>query len=175
MSAGSFCTSCLPNQVVSNNACVTPAASQCGGAPTVTVNGYVMCCPAGDSASSTQCANNPYTTDNPAGCEQVLIDNRSQAGRTRPGGGCVAGYVWREANATDHVCVPPSTRTQTITDNERWQRGQIAPQKPSETRTNPPPSCRDGHCTTKRSTPSRQKRYIFRRGRSTASPTNRKR
>jgi hypothetical protein len=508
VSAGSFCTSCLPNQVVSNNACVTPAASQCGGAPTVTVNGYVMCCPAGDSASSTKCANNPYTTDNPAGCatsqittsgtccpagesptaggaccpsgqltgantccpsgtapqsdntckptaatttpstcpagataqagggcawpvacpvaqlsntgtccptgqaptingtcvvpptscpknevlsnnacicpfpqlmqadgscfagcpagtnqvvtngmyscvappgcpegqhartnpgggftclcdnggglpvngscaspvppptcgvgqtaqpnaggtgftcvcadpgymlgpngvcapppptclpgqiakqnpggngytcvcvnsgqppgpngtcapppppppcsgdkiprdgkcvcppgfltmprgecllilaaceagtvrreafagdvvcvtpavrEQVLIDNRSQAGRTRPGGGCVAGYVWREANAADHVCVPPSTRTQTITDNERWQRGQIAPQKPTETRTNPPPSCRDGHCATKRSTPSRQKRYIFRRGRSTASPTNRKR
>ena len=32
-------------------------------------------------------------------------------------GRCVQGYVWREASPTDHVCVPPSTRTQAQQDN----------------------------------------------------------
>ncbi len=32
-------------------------------------------------------------------------------------GRCVQGYVWREANATDHVCVTGAVRAQTRTDN----------------------------------------------------------
>jgi hypothetical protein len=27
------------------------------------------------------------------------------------------GYVWREASAADHVCVPPATRQQAADDN----------------------------------------------------------
>jgi hypothetical protein len=30
---------------------------------------------------------------------------------------CLQGYVWREANAADHVCVTPQTRTATAQDN----------------------------------------------------------
>jgi len=30
---------------------------------------------------------------------------------------CLWGFVWREANVSDHVCVPPATRSQTWTDN----------------------------------------------------------
>lgn len=30
---------------------------------------------------------------------------------------CLEGYVWREANSADHVCVSPATRTQTSADN----------------------------------------------------------
>jgi hypothetical protein len=33
-------------------------------------------------------------------------------------GRCLQGYVWREANPLDHVCVPPSIRTQAQQDNE---------------------------------------------------------
>jgi hypothetical protein len=31
-------------------------------------------------------------------------------------GTCVPGYVWRQANAADHVCVTPQARKQTSTD-----------------------------------------------------------
>lgn len=30
---------------------------------------------------------------------------------------CLEGYVWRQANPTDHVCVTPTVRTQTAQDN----------------------------------------------------------
>jgi hypothetical protein len=30
---------------------------------------------------------------------------------------CLNGYVWRQANPTDHVCVTPAIRTQTAADN----------------------------------------------------------
>lgn len=30
---------------------------------------------------------------------------------------CVSGYVWREANDTDHVCVTPAVRKQVAADN----------------------------------------------------------
>jgi hypothetical protein len=32
---------------------------------------------------------------------------------------CRQGYVWREARASDHVCVSPAMRTQTWEDNSR--------------------------------------------------------
>jgi hypothetical protein len=32
---------------------------------------------------------------------------------------CRQGYVWREANADDHVCVRPSVRSQTARDNQQ--------------------------------------------------------
>jgi hypothetical protein len=38
--------------------------------------------------------------------------------RTRPDL-CEHGFVWREANAVDHVCVTPQTRTQTAIDNSQ--------------------------------------------------------
>lgn len=34
-------------------------------------------------------------------------------------GDCYPGYVWREANANDHVCVTPATRDQTAYDNSQ--------------------------------------------------------
>ena len=37
---------------------------------------------------------------------------------------CISGYVWREARASDLVCVPPQTRSRTKADNAaapgRW-------------------------------------------------------
>ena len=30
---------------------------------------------------------------------------------------CKQGYVWREASPTDHVCVPPASRTRAQSDN----------------------------------------------------------
>lgn len=38
---------------------------------------------------------------------------------TRPFGDCKEGYVWREANSTDHICVTPQTRSQTAYDNSQ--------------------------------------------------------
>jgi hypothetical protein len=32
---------------------------------------------------------------------------------------CKQGYVWREAIPSDHVCVPPATRSQTALDNSQ--------------------------------------------------------
>jgi hypothetical protein len=32
---------------------------------------------------------------------------------------CKQGYVWREAIPSDHVCVPPATRSQTAFDNSQ--------------------------------------------------------
>ena len=32
-------------------------------------------------------------------------------------GVCRQGYVWRQAGATDHVCVAPQTRKQAAADN----------------------------------------------------------
>jgi hypothetical protein len=34
-----------------------------------------------------------------------------------PTGSCIQGFVWREANSTDHLCVTPQTRSQTAADN----------------------------------------------------------
>jgi hypothetical protein len=39
---------------------------------------------------------------------------------------CRQGYVWREANAEDHVCVRPSVRAQTARDNQQ-ARYRVAP------------------------------------------------
>ena len=52
---------------------------------------------------------------------------------------CLQGFVWREAFANDHVCVPPATRTQAAADNAQ-----------AATRRNPaggpfgPDTCRQG-------------------------------
>jgi hypothetical protein len=51
--------------------------------------------------------------------DQTIADNIAGPSRTKPGGGCVFGYVWREANASDHTCVLPATRAQTWSDNRR--------------------------------------------------------
>ena len=32
---------------------------------------------------------------------------------------CKTGFVWREANATDHVCVPPKTHEETLEENTK--------------------------------------------------------
>lgn len=39
----------------------------------------------------------------------------------RPADTCVQGYVWREANSSDHVCVTPETRAQAQYDNSQAQ------------------------------------------------------
>ncbi|HLZ56852.1 MAG TPA: fibronectin type III domain-containing protein [Ktedonosporobacter sp.] len=42
---------------------------------------------------------------------------------TGPAGICLQGYVWREATPSDHVCVPPQTRSQAAYDNsQRFNR-----------------------------------------------------
>jgi hypothetical protein len=52
---------------------------------------------------------------------------------------CVDGYVWREANSSDHVCVYPSTRTQA------WQDNAAAPSRVSPTdHTYGPDTCIQG-------------------------------
>jgi len=39
---------------------------------------------------------------------------------------CKQGYVWREAYAGDHVCVPPATRAQTAADNAAAARRRVS-------------------------------------------------
>lgn len=112
VSVGNFCTSCLAGQVASGNACVTPAANQCGGAPTVTIAGYVLCCPAGDNASGSQCANNPYTTDSPLGCATSQI---TTAGTCCPAGESptAAGSCCPSGQLTGaNTCCPSGTTPQ---------------------------------------------------------------
>jgi hypothetical protein len=46
-------------------------------------------------------------------------------------GRCLQGYVWREANQADHVCVTPAERSQVAADNaaapSRWVNGPYGP------------------------------------------------
>jgi hypothetical protein len=54
---------------------------------------------------------------------QAAADNAQAAGRRNPSRfvygatTCAPGYVWREADANDYVCVTPATRSQTWADN----------------------------------------------------------
>jgi hypothetical protein len=56
---------------------------------------------------------------------QAAADNAAAASRVSPNGGpygpntCIQGYVWREADPTDYVCVTPDTRTETAYDNSQ--------------------------------------------------------
>jgi hypothetical protein len=36
-----------------------------------------------------------------------------------PSGSCLQGYVWRQANSSDHVCVTPAEATQVASDNSQ--------------------------------------------------------
>jgi len=46
-------------------------------------------------------------------------------------GRCLQGYVWRQANASDHVCVTPAENSQVLIDNaaapSRWVNGAFGP------------------------------------------------
>ena len=46
-----------------------------------------------------------------------MADNKMSPLHTAANGMCVRGYVWRQANAQDHVCVVPQTHTATAADN----------------------------------------------------------
>ena len=53
-------------------------------------------------------------------CPNFASQQQSQAQeRPQPYGPdtCVSGYVWREANPSDHVCVTPDVRTRTAQEN----------------------------------------------------------
>src|SRR6516164_288550 len=43
--------------------------------------------------------------------------SHATAQRASASGACIQGFVWREADPTDHVCVTPQTRAQTAADN----------------------------------------------------------
>ncbi|GAA4606713.1 hypothetical protein GCM10023107_77830 [Actinoplanes octamycinicus] len=45
------------------------------------------------------------------------VTGTGTAGSTGGGDECLSGFVWREAIAGDHVCVPPETRDQARADN----------------------------------------------------------
>jgi len=77
------------------------AADQC-------VSGYVWreACP-GD-----------FVCVSPAVREESKRENQAGPGRILGNGLCVQGYVWREAcGSSDHVCVPPASRTRANADN----------------------------------------------------------
>jgi hypothetical protein len=78
----------------------------------------------------------------------VIVDNHNQRARTKPNGGCLKGFVWREATPNDHVCVVPLTRTQTQAVN---RGGSVQVQQPAiSSRGHPtcpsPQELRDGKC-----------------------------
>lgn len=56
----------------------------------------------------------------------VAMPQKASAGGAYGADTCKSGYVWREANADDHVCVRPSVRTQTARDNAQ-ARYRVAP------------------------------------------------
>lgn len=60
------------------------------------------------------------------------------AGKPSPAGTCISGYVWREANPSDHVCVTPGVRGQTAQDNAA-AAGRVDPKGASG-----PNSCKQG-------------------------------
>lgn len=49
----------------------------------------------------------------------VAVPQKASAGGVYGPDTCRQGYVWREANADDHVCVKPSVRAQTARDNQQ--------------------------------------------------------
>ena len=53
---------------------------------------------------------------------------------------CLTGYVWREATADDHVCVPPAVREQAHRDNAQ-ARYRVS----ASDRTYGPNTCRRGY------------------------------
>lgn len=59
----------------------------------------------------------------PATRSEAQADNAAAASRKNPNGGpygpdtCLNGYVWRQADNADHVCVTPAVRSQTWYDN----------------------------------------------------------
>ncbi|MFN8075000.1 MAG: hypothetical protein U0Q15_06220 [Kineosporiaceae bacterium] len=61
----------------------------------------------------------------------VSTSTASVSVSTQITGRCVQGYVWREANSSDHVCVTSATRTQVRADNaaaaSRWVNGAYGP------------------------------------------------
>ena len=65
----------------------------------------------------------PWVRDRAARDNYRTAENLSAAARRSPTGGpfgvdsCRAGFVWREASPTDHVCVPPASRTRAHDDN----------------------------------------------------------
>ena len=59
--------------------------------------------------------------------DQAIADNVLAPSRTNPDGSCVEGYVWREANPSDHVCVLPETRALERDELEMTQ-GYFVPQ-----------------------------------------------
>lgn len=67
-----------------------------------------------------------------AGLALTLPTTSASASTTDPGPEtCRQGYVWREARASDLVCVSPQTRTQVAADNAakagRWTNGAYGP------------------------------------------------
>jgi hypothetical protein len=61
----------------------------------------------------------------PATRTQAAADNAAAASRVSPTGGpygpdtCLEGFVWRQADPTDHVCVTPETRSEAAYDNSQ--------------------------------------------------------
>lgn len=73
----------------------------------------------------------PTTTVRPATTTSSTSTSTSTTLRYGPDT-CKSGFVWREARATDHVCVTPDTRSEVLADNRaapsRWVNGPYGPQ-----------------------------------------------
>lgn len=73
----------------------------------------------------------------PSSRSQAAADNAAASSRRAPpntpvplpfgSDTCIAGFVWREARSTDHVCVTPATRSQTATDNALADSRRLGP------------------------------------------------
>jgi hypothetical protein len=146
-----------------------------------TTNGY--CCPAGSTVEGTGCNYPPMWRETskpkcgtsglvPRGAfagddvcvptwvrDQANEDNNAAPSRVDPEGGCIKGYVWREARPGDHVCVTPPTRARTRADNRNAISQPLQPPDSTQQqvppgefgpRVLPPSNCpgdmRDGRC-----------------------------
>ena len=143
VSDGSFC--CYSGSHAEGNACVPNSMStprnNCPPGQTRQDNGTCGVKPPVETPGLPVEPKVPGRSDNPTQCggglvernafrgdpacvaravyDRTIADNIAAPERTKPDGSCVRGYVWREANASDHTCVLPATRAQTWSDNRR--------------------------------------------------------
>ena len=70
---------------------------------------------AADRAAADRAAADRAAADRAAALRAAAADHAAAAAARA--GVCVSGYVWREANPNDRVCVTPATRAQAASDN----------------------------------------------------------
>jgi hypothetical protein len=108
------------DQTHSDNAAAAARRSPTGGAygPDTCISGYVWreAFP-GDHVCVTAQAKSEAAQDNHWANVRNACPSDNQRNCSYGPGTCVEGYVWREANPSDHVCVTPQVRDQTRNDN----------------------------------------------------------